>query len=129
VLYYNLEEQEEDYACRPLKGAPLGFEKKLDRYPIIMVDRGNCSFVTKARNVQYSDGHLALIINNEPGPVTDILMNDDGSSNDIIIPAILISQEDGNKLKAFLKENKNNQSVLENVIISVEFIIVIFDLI
>ncbi len=87
-----------------------------------MVDRGNCSFVTKTRNVQNIGGHLALIVNNDNTPPENILMVDDGTGKDIIIPAILISKADGEKIKDFLR--KSSQSVRENVLVSVEFDIV-----
>jgi extracellular elastinolytic metalloproteinase len=90
-----------------------------------MVDRGTCSFVTKTRHVQNLGGHLALIINNEDGPVTNIMLNDDGTGSDIVIPALLISKEDGQKIKEFFMENKDDSSVLGKIVVSAEFIIVL----
>ncbi len=90
-----------------------------------MVDRGSCSFVTKTRNVQRAGGHLALIVNDQPGDVRNILMNDDGTGLDINIPAVLISKEDGEIIKEFFRKNKNDESVLSSIVISVEFSIVI----
>ncbi len=90
-----------------------------------MVDRGSCTYVKKTRNVQNIGGHLALIVNNMPGTIDKFLLNDDGTGSDISIPAVLISKSDGDKIKQFLKDNKNDESVLSNVVVSVEFIIVI----
>lgn len=89
-----------------------------------MVDRGNCTFVTKTRNVQNIGGHLALIVNNvQNDPVENILMIDDGTGSDITIPAILISKEDGDKIKMFLKTSSAKET--ENVLLTIEFEMVI----
>ena len=89
-----------------------------------MVDRGSCNFVTKTRNVQNLNGHLALIINNEDVPLDKILLKDDGTASDINIPSILISKADGEKIKQFLRENINKKNVLSSIIVSIEFKIV-----
>lgn len=125
-LYYDLENKQNDYACRPLTGISIQPDPKLEKSPIIMVDRGTCTYVTKTRNVQNIGGHLALIVNNMNGSIDNVLLNDDGTGSDIMIPTVLISKEDGGKIKQFLLENKNDHSVLSNVVISVEFIIVLF---
>jgi hypothetical protein len=95
-----------------------------DKNHIVMVDRGDCSFVQKARNVQKAGGHVALIINNEANvkPET-VLMVDDGTGSDILIPAILISREDGEKIKQYMRENRGNKD--SKVVMDVEFEIVI----
>ncbi len=124
-LYYDLNDKEDDYACKPLNKFHENFENKEDRFPIIMVDRGNCSFVTKSRNVQNLGGSLALIINNrEDENVENILMMDDSSGSDIYIPTVIISKMDGAKIKQFLIENKNN-TVQHDIIMTIEFDIVI----
>jgi hypothetical protein len=94
----------------------------LDNYPIVMIDRGKCSFVTKTRNVQNIGGHIALIVNYEPGPIDNILMIDDGTGSDIVIPAILISQEDGQLIKDYMLKNRNNP---EDIQMEIEFEMVI----
>lgn len=119
---------EQDYACRPLTGYNITPDPALDRYPIIMIDRGTCNFVTKTRNVQNINGHLALIINDEDGPVDNILLKDDGTASDIFIPSVLISKADGEKIKQFLRENRDNPK-LSDIIISIEFKIVKYNFI
>jgi extracellular elastinolytic metalloproteinase len=89
-----------------------------------MVDRGSCTFVTKTRNVQNINGHLALIINNNDDPTENILIKDDGTGSDILIPSLLISKKDGDKLKEYLSKNQKNSSSSSDVIISIELIIV-----
>jgi hypothetical protein len=89
-----------------------------------MVDRGSCTFVTKTRNVQAKGGALALIIDNIDEDLETVRMNDDGTASDIYIPAIMISKDDGKKIQEFFKQNKNDETVLSSIVISVEFKIV-----
>ncbi len=100
---------------------PISPMVSVDRLPIIMVDRGNCTFVTKARNVQKIGGGLALIINNEIEEIDRVLMTDDGTASDIFIPTILISKSDGDKLKEFFNSHKDEEKVLSSITLSVEF--------
>lgn len=68
-----------------------------------MVDRGDCSFVTKTRNIARAGGALAIIVNNNRFEDIDkIVMSDDGSGAGLRVPAMLISYKDGQKLKEFL---------------------------
>jgi hypothetical protein len=49
-------------------------------------------------------------------------MNDPSrSSNTLTIPAVLISKEDGEKVEAFYKANKDNPRVLESIRLEVDF--------
>lgn len=116
-LYYNTSALYND-GCSP-------FTSKLEKYsvespPIVLVDRGNCTFVTKARNVQHAGGSMVLLVNNEPRPVNFIIMIDDGTAFDIQIPVVLISQENGRKLKNFIKNNENNKTLIDNIIVDVK---------
>ncbi len=123
-LRYDPTNVEKDYACRPLNNYNLEKDNDLDKYPIIMVDRGNCTFVAKARNVQNAGGHLALIIDNTDEDVHKLMMADDGTGRDIQIPAILVSKKEGDILKKFFVDNQNDRALLDSIIISVEFEIV-----
>lgn len=71
--------------------------------PIFLVDRGNCSFVTKVRNIEKAGGSLAVIIDDSDTDIRDIIMSDDGTGAGIRIPSMLISKKDGKILKDFLK--------------------------
>lgn len=86
-----------------------------------MVDRGDCSFVTKTRNVQQAGGRVAIIVNNNDDDISTIHMIDDGTGSDIFIPALLISKKDGKVIQEFFEKNKNDVSVLSNIIVAVEF--------
>ncbi len=127
-LYYDLNDKEDDYACKALDKYHENFENnKADRFPIIMVDRGNCTFVTKARNVQKLGGMLALIVNNRDDEnIDNVVMFDDGTGSDIYIPTVLISKQDGERIKQFMLQNKNSTNpFLKEIILSIEFDMVI----
>lgn len=98
----------ENYACNPLQ--PLSLQMatpELDSYPIILLDKGNCSYTQITRNVQNAHGYIALIINNVPGNPKSFSVTDDDTtdSDNILIPAILISKEDGNAIKQYILSN------------------------
>ena len=88
---------------------------------IILIDRGNCSFVTKVHNVEKIFGRAALIVNNDDEDVSRIIMSDDGKGEDITIPAVLINKREGDIIKNFFYENKDDAELLEKVIISINF--------
>tara|TARA_B110000285_G_scaffold228816_1_gene292414 strand:+ start:7 stop:330 length:324 start_codon:yes stop_codon:yes gene_type:complete len=64
-----------------------------DLSPIFLVERGNCSFVTMARNIEKAGGALALIIDTKSENVSDIVLSDDGTGAGIEIPAMLINSK------------------------------------
>lgn len=86
-----------------------------------MVDRGNCTFVTKARNVQRAGGLFAIIINNEDEDIDMSILVDDGTGSDIYIPTALISKNDGEKIKKYMQVNINSPEVLSQIVLSIEF--------
>jgi hypothetical protein len=67
------------------------------------VDRGHCTFVTKVRNIERAGGSLAVIIDDQNTDINNVIMSDDGTGTGILIPAMLISKKDGDKLKEYLK--------------------------
>jgi len=64
-----------------------------------MVERGECHFVTKVRNIAHAGGSLAIIIDNKNENISNVIMSDDGTGAGIRIPSVLIGNRDGNKLK------------------------------
>ena len=121
-LYYNVNNKELDYACKPLNGLDIEPETNLDRQPIVLVERGNCTFVTKTRMVQRIGGAVALIVDNKlEKNLENVIMTDDGTGSDIIIPTLMISKENGQKLIDFFMENKNNTEILSKIQIKLEF--------
>lgn len=74
--------------------------------PLILAERGGCSFVTKARNIQRWGGRVAVIIDNKAYESPEqIIMIDDGTGSDILISSVLINFENGTTLKEFITKN------------------------
>lgn len=103
----------ENYACHSFS-IPEKVGTYQDSYlPVVMVDKGKCSYVQMTRNVQKAGGFFALIINDTPGEVENIRVTDDGTGNDIVITTALISKEQGNIIKNYI--NEKNQFVYLNI--------------
>ncbi len=81
--------------------------------PIVMADRGDCSFVKKVLNIESKGGHVAIVVDSTDEDVTNIVMAEDGHGSLVTIPSLLISKKDGNILKKFMKENKDKPINLE----------------
>lgn len=64
---------------------------------IVLVDRGECNFTLKAKNIGEAGGIAAIIGLVAPG---DPFQGGDGGDRPIDIPAYMISQADSNQLKA-----------------------------
>jgi PA domain len=88
---------------------------------ILMIDRGNCTFVQKVRNAQ-RDGAAAVLVADSTClcRATDCIMppeqlecereepimSDDGSGADISIPSFLVFKQDADKMKLVLEKNQ-----------------------
>lgn len=88
---------------------------------ILMVDRGDCTFVTKVRNAQHFGAAAVLIADDKcqceregckPGfsgqmcESVEPMMADDGSGSDIGIPSFLLFKEDADQMKDILKADE-----------------------
>ena len=94
--------------------------------PIVLVDRGNCTFIRKTRNVQELGGALCLVVNNIPGQNPErIIMIDDGTGLNVAIPTIMISKEDGDLIKNAIVaaeiNNRDRSRKTEYVVLFVDF--------
>lgn len=65
---------------------------------IVIVDRGNCTFVTKIRHCEQVGANAAIIIDNIDEDRIPY-MADDGSGGSLTIPSMLIRKKDGLKIK------------------------------
>jgi hypothetical protein len=86
-------------ACMPYP-TPTPWEETVgnDMPAIIMIDRGDCTFVQKVRNAQQRSANAVIIVdNNHTGNLP--IMADDGTGSDVDIPAVFISWADGEKIK------------------------------
>lgn len=82
-----------------------------DPSPIVLVNRGKCSFTQKARNVEHAGGRLALIMDDKIGEnPEDVIMVDDGSGNGIMIPSILISRVHGQYILDEMKDDNGTHN-------------------
>jgi len=62
---------------------------------IVVVARGNCSFVTKVRNAERAGASLLVVVDNNLEDVKNVIMGDDGTGTGIRIPSMLIGKEEG----------------------------------
>jgi hypothetical protein len=92
-------------ACAPLSEP----NARAVRGKIALIDRGECTFAEKVRNVQDSGAIGAIIVDNAPGTPPPDLAGDDPS---IVIPAVRISLEDGTALKEVLATRSRTNSGL-----------------
>ena len=60
--------------------------------PVILLERGTCTFVTKVRNVEKAGANIALIGDNKEEQSEVYIMSDDGSGHSINIPSFLIQK-------------------------------------
>ena len=67
----------------------------------MLLDRGNCSFVTKVRNAERAGASLVVVIDDREENITNVIMGDDGTGMGIRIPAMLIGKDTGKILKDF----------------------------
>ena len=76
------------------KGRQALFENVIAmELPMILVDRGNCSFVTKARNIENAGANVALIADDTTEYSELLMMADDGSGHSIHIPSFMLRKE------------------------------------
>jgi PKD repeat protein len=74
---------------------------------IALIDRGNCNFTAKVENAQDQGAVAVIIVNNVAG--SPIQMG--GTSNNVNIPSLMISQADGDLIKAQLQQGAVNATI------------------
>jgi PA domain len=74
---------------------------------IALVDRGTCTFVVKVKNAQNAGAIGVLVVNNAAGTPPSGL---GGADPTITIPSVMITQADGNTLKAALATRSRTHS-------------------
>ncbi len=73
---------------------------------IALVDRGVCTFVIKARNVQNAGARGMVVADNAAGPLIGL----GGTDPEVTIPAVRITQANGAALKAVLNRRTRTDS-------------------
>ncbi|PWH81863.1 S8 family serine peptidase [Brumimicrobium oceani] len=74
---------------------------------IAVVQRGSCNFTVKAMNAQNAGATALIVINNVAGT-----MDMGGTNNNVTIPAVMISQSDGNTLLASINNGEQPLALL-----------------
>ncbi|MDC0230914.1 T9SS-dependent M36 family metallopeptidase, partial [Aureispira] len=74
---------------------------------IALIDRGDCTFVLKVENAQNAGAVAVIIVNN----VATAPIQMGGTSNNINIPSIMISQNDGNTIKTQMANTTVNATI------------------
>lgn len=69
---------------------------------IALIQRGEISFTEKVLNAAKAGASAVIIFNNAPGVINGTL----GEANDDYVPAVALSQDDGEKLKTVLSEGQ-----------------------
>ena len=90
------EKDEDDYLDDSFQFKQDAFATK-----IVLLDRGNCSFVTKVRNAERAGASLVVVIDDRDENITNVIMGDDGTGTGIRIPSMLIGKDSGKILKDF----------------------------
>ncbi len=89
-------------ACAPLSAANALAVKN----NIALVDRGACTFAIKVKNAQNAGAKGVIVVDNAPGTVTGL----GGSDASVVIPAVRVTQADGNALRASLQKRSRTSS-------------------
>ena len=66
------------------------------------MDRGECTFTTKVRNIEKLSVKLAIIIDDREESSENLIMADDGTGHSINIPSFIIRKKEGNIIKSFV---------------------------
>ena len=61
--------------------SPEGNENDPSNTPIVLVQRGNCTFVTKTKFAQLIGAKMVIVVDNKDQALDNIVMADDGHSN------------------------------------------------
>ena len=77
---------------------------------IALIDRGNCTFVSKVKNAQNAGAVGVVIANNVASPA---VINMGGGDSTISIPAQMVSLNGGNTIKAQLGAGVNSSELLD----------------
>jgi hypothetical protein len=110
----------EDYDVPTPEEVPVEHHhyKQVRLIHIILVRRGACSFVTKAKVAAAKGAHAVVIVDRKDSDKTSdqirqIIMSDDGYGSNVQIPSILISKQEGQLLIDKVKERNGEQVIVE----------------
>lgn len=86
---------------------PIDFTDDPDaiKSPILLLERGDCAFVIKARNAQNIGAAALILIDNSEEDVTKVVMTDNGTGGNIAIPVFMIGKNDGDLISTYIKDS------------------------
>lgn len=87
--------------------------------PLLIADRGGCSFVQKVRNMEEAGAAVGIVVDNSDEKISHVVMTDDGTGAGIRIPSMLISKKDGMMLLNWL--TKASEDDLKSAVLVAEF--------
>ncbi len=79
---------------------------------IALIDRGTCTFVTKARNAQNAGAVGVIIADNRRETCLPPGLGDDGTGATVLIPTVSITQDQGDAFEAQLTQNAEVRGML-----------------
>jgi len=94
LFYWN----SQHLGCAPLDRSLIPDDAVMQgRTIIVMLDRGNCTFVQKVRDAENIAANAVVVVNSDNSLIT---MADDGTGRNVGIPSVLITKREGDRLKA-----------------------------
>ena len=111
---------EHEKACDEIDEEKFKIDRTRDITPFMIAYRGDCSFVQKVRNMENFGISTAIIVDNRPEMVDEILMSDDGTGGGIRIPSMLIGENDGKKLIEWYKKASDDER--KSLVLMCEFV-------
>ena len=91
----------------------LNEELYVDEVPILLADRGECSFVSKVLNMEKLGAHVAIIADKSDYDIINTVMADNGKGMEVSIPSELISKKDADIIKEYMYNNPQTDVILE----------------
>jgi hypothetical protein len=83
-------------------------DEKSDLTPVVLVDRGNCTFVTKVRNIEKLGVKVGVISDNRDELSESLIMSDDGTGQTVTIPSFIIRKRDADLIKETLLNSNSS---------------------
>uniref|UniRef100_A0A7S4RYP3 PA domain-containing protein n=1 Tax=Alexandrium monilatum TaxID=311494 RepID=A0A7S4RYP3_9DINO len=107
--------KDDDYTVPALDQVQGKNENEVRLINIIMVRRGDCSFVTKVKVARAKGAHAVIIVDKEESvlsakDIRKVIVADDGYGSTIDIPSMLIAKEEG---KLLIEAAKTSQVIVE----------------
>ncbi|EGR29831.1 pa domain protein [Ichthyophthirius multifiliis] len=103
--------------CQEIQSISNQETQGFSQQSIYLIQRGNCSFVTKAKNAELAGVGLLIIYDNyDNESEQDIILMDDHTGKHLVISTLFINKSNGEQIQNFILQNPN-----QKVDIKVEF--------